>query len=184
MKSTVGYLFLVIALSTVLSKNQVSAEMDPAGNILASPEATTLTLSIIGDVINSFPNPSALRGLTFKDGRLWGITSAGFGGTGPGVLYEMNADTGAIISTLTLSPMPPLSFGLGFDASRNVFIVTDPSDDTILKVDPNTGVVLGVHTTFVQKMALTYYTHNCSLIQGHLARSSYLSGEITVSALG
>jgi hypothetical protein len=142
MKSTVGYLFLVMALLTVLSKNHVSAEMDPAGNIIASPEATTLTLSIIGDVINSFPNPSALRGLTFKDGRLWGITSAGFGGTGSGVLYEMNADTGAIISTHTISPMPSLSFGLGFDAARNVFIVADPSDDTILKVDPDTGVVL------------------------------------------
>ncbi len=55
-----------------------------------------LSHQYIGDVLDSFPNPSALRGLTFREGKLWGVTAAGVGGTGSGVLFEMDADSGVV----------------------------------------------------------------------------------------
>jgi hypothetical protein len=53
----------------------------------------------------------------------------------------MDADTGAVLSTLSISPSFPFTFGLGYDTARDVFIVTDAINDEILKVDPASGAV-------------------------------------------
>ena len=138
---------LLIILVVGIHGVGLSQSLDENGNYpvsgLQSLAPLPLSNQYIGDVLNSFPNPSALRGLTFREGKLWGVTAAGAGGTGSGVLFEMDADSGAVLSMITISPLPPATFGLGFDTSRNVFVVTDTIADLILKVDPNTGAVTG-----------------------------------------
>ena len=135
---------VMTAVTGAVVRAQSPDKMEDARNYLDSgrqnPAPGQLSTAATGDVVNSFPNPSALRGLTFREDRLWGITSSGEGGTGPGVLYEMDADSGAVLSTITISPRPSGTFGLGFDTLRDVFVVT--TLDTILKVDPTTGAVI------------------------------------------
>jgi hypothetical protein len=97
----------------------------------------------IGDVIDSFPDPASLDGAAFKDGNLWSVVCEGPNCTvNVGILYEMDPDTGAVLSMLTISPTPTASFGLGYDTSRDLFVVPDATADIIWKVDPNTGAVV------------------------------------------
>ncbi len=120
--------------------------LDPAGNLLPrSLQNQPLEVPFIqdiGDVIKTLPSPTVLRGLTFKEDKLWGVTSSGFGGTGSGVLYEIDADTGTVGSILNISPSLPVTFGLGYDLKRDLFIVTDCKVDMIFKVDPANGNVI------------------------------------------
>lgn len=133
---------VVVAVTATVVLAQSPDELDNAGNYRDSsrryPAPGQPSPQGIGEVLNSFPNPSDLKGLTFREGRLWGVT----GGTGSGVLYEMDADSGAVLSTITISPLPGRTFGLGFDTSRDVFVVTNSTDDVILKVDPTSGAVI------------------------------------------
>jgi hypothetical protein len=132
---------VVVAVIATVVLAQSPDELDEVGNYGDSGRQHAApgqpSPQHIGDVLNSFPNPSTLRGLTFREGRLWGVTS----GDGSGVLYEMDADSGTVLSTITISPLPDRTFGLGFDTLRNVFVVTGGS--AILKVDPMTGTVIG-----------------------------------------
>ncbi len=146
------YLIHLVIILVVGIHGVVKAQSsDESGNFPASDLQSLAPLHFshqyIGEVLNSFPNPSALRGLTFREGKLWGVTAAGAGGTG--VLFEMNADSGAVLSMITISPLSSSSFtfGLGFDTLRNVFVVTDPADDLILKVNPTTGEVTGTFSS-------------------------------------
>ncbi len=90
------YLIHLVIILVVGIHGVVKAQSsDESGNFPASDLQSLAPLHFshqyIGEVLNSLPNPSALRGLTFREGKLWGVTAAGAGGTG--VLFEMNADT-------------------------------------------------------------------------------------------
>ena len=109
--------------------------LDSEGNLTGAGEAAQATAaarSAIGEVVNSFPNPATIRGLTFRGQKLWGLNSSG-------ILHEMDPDTGAVISTLPTTS----GFGLGFDASRAVFVVADAAADVIRKVSTTSGAVVG-----------------------------------------
>ena len=139
---TIATLLIIVLVMVAMPAPDTTAQspavLDEEGNILdpgfQHPEPGQFTPQDLGDVLNSFPNPLGLRGLTFRGGRLWGVSSSG-------VLYEMDADSGVVLSTVTISPSHNTS-GLGFDTMRNVFIVTDAFADVILKVDPTAGTVI------------------------------------------
>lgn len=144
----VGLVALVAMVVTTLvvgtgQPTLAQQQLDEYGNIESPGEPPSGgPAASLGQVLNSFPNPSALRGLTFRGGKLWGVTASGFGGTGSGVLYQMDADTGAVISTLAISPAPGGTFGLGHDTKRNLFVVTDALADEILTVEATSGAVV------------------------------------------
>ncbi|MEN8165101.1 MAG: hypothetical protein ABFS37_13300 [Acidobacteriota bacterium] len=138
--------FLIVSLLGVvfaLTPSWVGAtqpDFDSAGNPLGAHQPAAPANGddrALGDVLNSFPEPpDAAFGLTFRNGNLWGA------GEGSLVLSEMNPDTGAVISTVTVNGAGFSNVaGLGYDTSRNLFIVTDTVIDTVSTVDPTTGAV-------------------------------------------
>ena len=144
--SRVKLLFFCFCLLANMPSAVLGQILDQAGNILPpslkNQSLEQLFIHDIGDVIITLHSPTVLRGLTFKEDKLWGVTSSGFGSTGSGVLYEIDVDTGTVISTLNISPRPPATFGLGYDLKRDLFIVTDCKVDMIFKVDPANGNVI------------------------------------------
>jgi hypothetical protein len=97
----------------------------------------------LGDVLNSFPEPTFVWDLAFYGGNLWGVD---WGTT----LQEMNPDTGVLLSSLAITPPLTNIAGLDLDTTRNLFVVADIALDTVSTVDPVTGVV---QTTFPSPVA-------------------------------
>lgn len=115
-----------------------AAVRDPGQDVYGNrPDESTAEAQLpsaldAGDVVNQFPNPDGIRGLTFKDGNLWGVTESG-------TLYEMDPDTGLVLSTVAIAGGGS-HYGLAWDPTRNNFGVTDASSDVLRLVTP-TGVV-------------------------------------------
>ena len=85
----------------------------------------------LGDVLFTFPD-LGMWGVAFRGAEFWGVNSS--------TLNQLNPDTGALIGTLTITPSVN-GAGFGYDASRGLFLVTDPGPDVIYMVNETTGAV-------------------------------------------
>ncbi len=120
-------------------------DLDEFGNLepwsmTARLDAPAHQTKALGDVLYSFGEPVSIFDLTFFGASLWGANKL------DGIV-EMDPDTGALRSTVTISPPTTASAGLGFDTVRHLFIVTDVITDTISTVDPDSGAVMNSFST-------------------------------------
>ncbi len=131
--------FVVVSLLFIVPADSDGQGLDQFGNLETSaapghPPAPTDRPTALGDVLGSFAEPVTLFDLTFYDGNLWGAN------VGSGIV-EMNPDSGALLSTLTIVPATSGSAGLGYDTLRGLFVVTDAIADTVVTVNPASGAV-------------------------------------------
>ena len=126
---------LLVGLSTPAPAEELDLYGNYAngGPVGASPSRPA-NPDALGDVVNSFTQPSPIWDLAFYNGNLW---ANDFTTT----LLQMNPDTGAFVSALSITPPLAGAAGLDFDSTRSLFVVADISADTVSTVDPTTGVV-------------------------------------------
>lgn len=130
--------FLALAIAVLFAVTVFAGmdDLDLFGNLPASAPGTAPPVppsDALGDVLNSFPAPLSAGGLAFRSDRLWFCNGA--------TLTEIDPDTGAISSTLAITPTPGSAIGLGYDSSRDLFVTVDLVSSTLLTVDPTTGAV-------------------------------------------
>lgn len=100
------------------------AALDVAGNIIDSGGSAPPLAP--GDPCGFCPAPAPDdRGVTFKDGDLWVVSQSS-------TLYHLQGC--AVVESIPL-PGVAFSFGLGYDTSRGVFIVTDPGTDVVHQIN-------------------------------------------------
>jgi hypothetical protein len=105
-----------------------AAELDFEGNVIGSSPATWDTP---GDPCGQCASPDAIKGVDFKGNDLWGISSGG-------LLYHfVNCSVVENVQT----QVPASTFGLGYDATRNLWVITSPASDRVYQVDLAGAVV-------------------------------------------
>ena len=119
----------VLALIFGLQQPGVAQKLDWDGNALETGKSPDFVPLVPGEVENAFPNPGDVRGLAFRDGFLWGINR-------DATLFQMDKESGLVVSVLGLSGAGDSTSGLAWDSRRERFVVTDALNDEILLVDP------------------------------------------------
>lgn len=134
--TTIVMLAWLVTAGSVMAGTVTARATDETGSGVPSERGPggSFTEGCGAGVSEAFPEPADLRGLTFRDGNLWGLSTAG-------VLYEMDPDDGMTLSTITVTGAGNF-YGLGWDSQRDVFVMSDAVDDAVHQVDL-TGMVVG-----------------------------------------
>lgn len=106
-----------------------TADMDAAGN---NPLLEGPGWDDPGDICGTCPDPgSSIRGVTFKNGDMWVLSQSG-------TLYHLSNCT--VVETVNIQAAG-FYFGLGYDSTRDLFVVSDPSGDVVRQVNAAGAVV-------------------------------------------
>ena len=124
MRSWLAALSLALAVIPSLA----AAELDVNGNLVGiEPESWDTP----GDPCGQCVAPYAILGVDFKGDDLWGITAGG-------LLYHfVNCNVVETVQT----QVPASAYGLGYDSSRTLWIITSPTADRVYQVDLAGAVV-------------------------------------------
>jgi len=124
MRLSIAALSLVLAVIPSLA----AAEIDMNGNLVGIPPVSWDTP---GDPCGQCAAPYAILGVDFKGTDLWGITAGG-------LLYHFSSCS--VVETVQ-TQVPGSTYGLGYDSTRNLWIITSPQTDRVYQVNLAGAVV-------------------------------------------
>jgi DNA-binding beta-propeller fold protein YncE len=133
-KATIILLTLVAGLAGAVAAQAYDVNGDPIGGIPPIPGSGQD--DPVGTELSKFTPPQRVIGTTFVGDSVWGVYISS-----PSVLYEFDANTGKVLSSIQSQFAGP--YGLGYDSRRNEFVLTAAGPGTIGRVD-QTGKVTTV----------------------------------------
>lgn len=132
MKRILGAIAVMTVLLNPLTAGAVDVTGNPPRDEIPNVPQPPDDGRALGDVLFSFPD-LGMWSVAFRGAELWGVSGS--------TLNLLNPDTGALIGTLAVTPSLS-GTGLGYDASRGLFLVAAAgADDMIYMVNETTGVV-------------------------------------------
>ncbi len=121
---------IIIALTFVLSLVMVGtalAEMDSAGNIIGGGSIPGSP----GDPCGTCPRPGFSLGLDFQGTDMITLDNS--------VIYILQSCT--VVGQVQITPAPQYGFEIGWDSSRDLYVICDPSADRVHQINTS-GVVV------------------------------------------